>query len=307
MEIDLKNISVENLLCNSRLYAVQFTSDELLDALISCNKFDEKRKEAIKKILALQSETSWFISDSNFTLDSILNKFFSKTDSFSIKDNLVRDGVRTEDLESRFKMMLLKACTLVVENKTVSDDIISFFNELDVDINNVYFLNKIKNDLVLEFGYFYDVRINKFVTFSDDDKVDLWRLKIRFEDLLQKRLENSERYLWKDVLSWCSAFWDTMNYKFFWDDVVLYEEWDDFIPIDSFCTIDLDLWCSVDGDMSENLADVDLEEMYNNWDRFIVVKSTYKEKFCIDDTPFYCWFVDVYSVKTKKTYRVLSW
>jgi hypothetical protein len=195
MEIDLKDISVDNLLCDSRLYASQFSSDELLDALVSCNKFDEDRKDAIKKILALQSEISLDVSDAELSLDAILNRFFSKSDSFSIKDNLIRDGIKNEDLESRFKMMLLKACTLVVENKTVSGDIISFFNELDVDIDNVYFLNKIKNDLVLEFGYFYDVKSDKFVMFSDDDKIDLWRLKIRFDDLLQKRLENSKRYL----------------------------------------------------------------------------------------------------------------
>jgi len=307
MEKKLLKIPVENLLCNPKTYASEFTCDELLGALMSCTEKDEDRKVAIKKILILQSEMPWSVSDSDFTLDSILNKFFSNSNPFSIKGSLIRDGVKTEDLESKFKMMLLKACTLVVENKTVSDDIISFFNELDVDRTNVYFLNKIKNDLVLEFGYFYDIENSEFAVLPEIDKLEFWRWKIRFDELVQKRLDKAERFIWKDVLSWCSDFWDTMNYRFFWDDVVLYEEWDDYVPIDSFCTIDLDLWCSVDGDMAENLADIDLEEMYDSWDHFIVVKSTYKEKFCVDDVPFYCWFVDIYSVKTKKTYRVLSW
>lgn len=184
---------------------------------------------------------------------------------------------------------------------------ISFAGEFGIDLDNIYFLNKLKNDLILEFGYFYDVESNKFAVFPEIDKLEFWRWKIRFDELIQKRLNKSERFIWKNVLSWCSAFWDTVNYRFFWDDVVLYEEWDDYVPIDSFCTIELNNSNSVAGNIGEDLADVDLEEMYDNWDRFIVVKSTYKEKFYIDDMPLYGWFVDVYSIKTKKIYRVLSW
>lgn len=307
MENDLMHIPIEELLCNPKFYASEFTCNDLLSALTSCTNEDKARKEAIKKILTLQHYMFWSVSDSDFTLDSVLNKFFSNSYPFSIKDSLIREGVKNEDLESRFKMRLLKACTLVIENNKLSDEVRSFFDELCIDINNIYFLNKLKNDLILEFGYFYDVESNKFAVFPEIDKLEFWRWKIRFDELIQKRLNKSERFIWKNVLSWCSAFWDTVNYRFFWDDVVLYEEWDDYVPIDSFCTIELNNSNSVAGNIGEDLADVDLEEMYDNWDRFIVVKSTYKEKFYIDDMPLYGWFVDVYSIKTKRIYRVLSW
>lgn len=307
MDIDLKNLSVEELLCDVRLYASQCTCDELLDALMRCTESDENRKKAIIKILDMQSKMSLSILDSELSLDTILNRFFSNSNYSSIKSNLIKDGVEKDELESRFKMMLLKACTLVVESNKISDEVRCFFEELWIDTDNIYFLNKLKNDLILEFWYFYDVSNNVFAVITETDKLEFWRLKIRFDELVQKRLKNYDRFIWKKNLSWCSAFWDKIYYKFFWDDVVLYEEGDDFIPIDNFCTIDLDLWCPVDGNIDEILADVDLEEMYNNWDRFIVVKSTYKGQFCTSDNSFPCWFVNVYSVNTKKSYRVLSW
>jgi hypothetical protein len=51
---------------------------------------------------------------------------------------------------------------------------------------------------------------------------------------------------------------------------------------------------------------VDILNMYKSGDRFMVVKATYKDKELSDGEYINCWYVDVYSEKTKKIYRVLS-
>ena len=51
---------------------------------------------------------------------------------------------------------------------------------------------------------------------------------------------------------------------------------------------------------------IDIIDMYKNGDRFMVVKATYKGKELSDGEYINCWYVDVYSEKTKKIYRVLS-
>lgn len=310
LELDLKNIPVSDLENNLRLYASKFTMDELLYVFGLCND-DNDRKNAIIKILEIKWEMSRDISDSEMSLNWLLNKFFSGNSS--IKDGLLSEGVKDEDLESRFKLALLKFCTFVVEQTPLTDEMISFAGEFGIDLDNVYFLNKLKNDLIVEFGYFYDVKNHKFVILSESYKLDFWRWKIRFNELVEKRLEHSDRFVWKNVLSWCSAYWDTVNYNFFWDDVVLYESGDDYIPIDNFCSFDLTSWCSIDTDLSydNDLSDLvidDLEEMYNNGERFMVVKPTYKMNISDEkENPNYCRFVDIYAINAKKRYRVLSW
>jgi hypothetical protein len=53
---------------------------------------------------------------------------------------------------------------------------------------------------------------------------------------------------------------------------------------------------------------IDILDMYASGDRFMVIKATYegKEISSIDKKYISCWYVDIYSEKTKKTYRVLS-
>ena len=326
LEPELESVSTEKLICYPRACAWKFSVDQLLDALSICEKYDDSdtRRNALYNILSIQSRIFGGNRSLWLCLDWVLDKFFSRPDPRSIIKNFIvvdndsiddedsdvafenyiseNDGVNEisdENIELLFKRILLEFCTLVVENEPLSDKIISFAYELNIDLSNIYFLNKLKNDLMFDLRYFYDTDNDRFEALSDEDINALWLLKSEYDLIIQFRIDNPERYSWKNIKSWCSAMWDELNYGFFGDDVVEYEEWDDFIPLDCLCYKD-------DNSLSENdrWVEFDFDE---DKDKFFVCTPTYKKNTAdSDEEPNYCRFVDIKSYLTGNVYTVLS-
>jgi hypothetical protein len=91
--MEINEISLEELKNNSKQYALEYTTDELLDALNLC-KEDEKRKNVIIKILKLQhyfeSLMNKEIDNSELNLRIILDKFYANPDAYSVRNLLMK-------------------------------------------------------------------------------------------------------------------------------------------------------------------------------------------------------------------------
>ena len=325
LKLDLKDISTYKLFWFPRAYAGMFACDDLLDALNLCKQNDILRKEALYNILSVQQNIHKNAKKLVLSLNWILDRFFSKPDPHLIIKNFVigdsdevededsdvtfkkfisenGDGheINDENIELRFKKILLEFCTLVVKNEPLSDKIMSFAYELNIDLSNTYFLNKLKNDLMFDLRCIYDTDNDCFEALSDEDVDALWLLKDEYDLVIQFRIDNPDRYSWKNIKFWCSAMWDKLNNSFFGDDVVEYEAWDDFVPLDYLCYKD-------DSNLSENDRWVEFDFDEEN-EKFFVCTPTYRKNTADPgDEPNYCRFVDIRSYDTGKVYTVLSW
>lgn len=164
-------------------------------------------------------------------------------------------------------------------------------------------------------------------------------------DFYQRIRSRDWRLEWKTIMPWHCALDDSpRNLELFWEDVVIYFVWDEYIPWSNhWNSIELlekvrssnyddlkKMYIEKEGKGWRSFLNV-LEErwdshksiinrikktllnefpniiwMYINWDRFEVVKGTYNDKEINEHGRVSCWYVNIRSKKTWKVYRVLS-
>ena len=89
--MDMDKVSLSELKKNKEKYAQECTADDLLDALNLCEK-DEKRKQVIIDILNMQQQIQQEIveelGNSELNLSTLLDKFHTDVDAYSLKHRL---------------------------------------------------------------------------------------------------------------------------------------------------------------------------------------------------------------------------
>ncbi len=351
--MNLNEITLKELKNNSKKYARECKTDELLDALNLCEQ-DKKRKEIIIEILKIQQENEQKINDrwlnnkesddSELNLSTLLDKFHTDTDAYSLKHRLME--IWAENPEFTFKCGLLRCCTLLLEGKSVSENENDILEEFNINAADFALLNRLKVELELDLKSIYSIEKGNFVDISSNK----W-----MQDCLHWLQETASKFSvmkyangrldGKKIIPWHCAFDDSpSSLKLFGEDVVEYNLWDEYIPCDNHASrlellnkvntanmkelekmyqekdkdwdLDLEFWKGFYEDDRERyiiylkemilIEFIDILKMYETGDRFMVVKATYKGKELSDGEYINCWYVDVYSEKTKKIYRVLS-
>lgn len=326
-----------------REYAARYSTDDLLDALNQC-KTVPKKYGAILKILKIQSELSNVLNDwniDNFNLKTLLDKFYADPDPYSLRNRLIDNDA--EDPELSFKFFLLKALTLSLEGGTLSEDENDFLNEFKIDVTDTIWLNNLKYQLELDLNSFYSKERWVFVDTSDDDLMHQ-SLKLMLNIMNEsKESDIPGRLEGKKIMPWHCAYNDSPEWlSLHGEDVVVYDLWDEYLPhhnqANSLELVNKIYNCSV-GELEElcrqgnNIDDfewwkkfykddeksyklfllhmlgsktVDLMKMYEEWDRFFVVRSTYNDKEVFNGDYISCRYVDICSIRTWKIYRALS-
>lgn len=351
--MDINKISLEELKINSKRYAQECTTDELLDALNLCGK-DNKRKEVIIDILKVQQNIGWKenkeSNDSEINLSNLLNKFHTDVDAYSLKHRLMEIWAKNPELS--FKCGLLRSCTLLLEGKSLSEQENDVLEEFNINAADFALLNRLKVELELNLKSIYSIKKGNFVDISSNkwmlDSL-LWLQRVAKQISVMKYANG--RLDGKKLIPWHRAFDDSPSgVRLHGEDVVEYDLWDEYIPCDNHASR-LELLNKVNTASVEELERMYLEKsveelerkysekmlefwkrfykgdkeryiiylketiliefidilrMYETGDRFMVVKATYKGKELRDGEYINCWYVDVYSEKTKKIYRVLS-
>lgn len=337
-ELDLSNTK------KFREYASIYSSDDLLDALNQC-KDDPEKRESISKILKIQQELSIVLNEWNIdvlNLKTLLDRFYANSDPYSLRNSLIEIG--TKDPELTFKLLLLKSITSLLESWSLSEDEWDLFDEFKIDSTDTSLLNNLKYELVSDLNTFYSLENWKFIDISTDDVIQdsvssilQCISKINEKHSVHNRLEG------KKIMPWHCAFNDSPKWlSLHGEDVVEYDLWDEYIPwsnhVNSLelvnkiynCNIseleelyrqhddigDLEYWKSFykNDEKAYKLfllqmlsrESINLIKMFEEWDYFLVVKGTYKDKEIFDFDYINCWYVDVRSMKTWKIYRVLS-
>lgn len=362
---------------NFREYAVRYTEDELLDAL---NQFRESPKEynAIIQILKIQRELSSVLENDcwdDLNLKTLMDMFYANPDPCSYRHILMENGDKNPELT--FKRLLLKYFTFLDsggdfsgdetdffddekdflddENDFLSDekDFINdekeffydwkeFLDEFKIDTSNSLLIKKLRHELEQDLKLVYYVNSDEFVDISSEDqfKGTIDMLVKCTKDILSMRSANG-RLDGKKFIPWHCAYNDSPEWlELFGEDVVEYEEWDEYIPCDNHarnlslinkvdsCSVeeleemyllnsrnDLESWKSFYKDNDEyigflkhNILDkkIDILGMYNFGDRFMVVKWTYQVVESERLGSYNRWCVDIRSQKTWEIYRVLS-
>ena len=343
--MDINKISIEELKKDPKKYARECTTDELLDAL-NLSKENNERKQAIIDILTKQQEIKkeWNNNEEankEFNLNTLLEKFHSNIDWYSLKNRLIE--IWAENPELSFKLGLLKYSTLLLEGEEISEDENDIFEEFNIDTTDIVLLNKLKSELELDLQCLYSIKSNNYIDISTNNWVQ--ESLNNFHETAKRisELKNRDGRLdGKKILVWHCAYNDSPSgLKLFGEDVVEYNLWDDYIPRNNHAN-SLELLNKVEKASIEELENmyleiydndleyykefnknnkkryvlslkeevlrefIDLLSMYESGYRFIVVKATYKDKEISDRKYINCWYVDIYSDKTKKTYRVLS-
>ena len=344
-KMDINKISPEELKINSKRYAQECTTDELLDALNLCGK-DNKRKEVIIDILKVQQNIGWKenkeSNDSEINLSNLLNKFHTDVDAYSLKHRLMEIWAKNPELS--FKCGLLRSCTLLLEGKSLSEQENDVLEEFNIDVSDSVLLNRLKVELELNLNMVYSTKSNSLIDISSNkwmlDSL-LWLQRVAKQISIMKYANG--RLDGKKLIPWHCAFDDSPStLKSHGEDVVQYDLWDEYIPCDNHASSlellnkintasveelermylekkvwDLEFWKDVVYEDDKNgyilhLKNIlliefnDILDMYKRGDHFIVVKATYKGKEILNWKYINCWYVDVYSEKTKKIYRVLS-
>ena len=345
-KMDIDKVSLSELKKNPKKYAQECTTDELLDALNLCEK-DEKRKQVIIDILNMQQQIQQEIveelGNSELNLSTLLDKFHTDTDAYSLKHRLTE--IWAKDPELSFKCGLLRSCTLLVEGMHLSEAENDIFEEFNIDATDFVLLNRLKVELELDLNRIYSIESNDFIDISSNkwmlDSL-LWLQRVAKQISVMKYANG--RLDGKKLIPWHCAFDDSPStLKSHGEDVVQYDLWDEYIPCDNHASSlellnkvntasveelermyseksdfdDLEFWKNVIHKDDKKgyllflkeillIKSNDILDMYKRGDHFIVVKATYKGKEILDWKYINCWYVNVYSEKTKKIYRVLS-
>ena len=342
--MDINKVSLEELKNNSKRYAQECTTDELLDALNLCGQ-DNKRKEVIIDILKIQQNFEWEedgeCNDSELNLSILLDKFHTDIDAYSLKHRLMEIWAKNPELS--FKCGLLRSFTLLLEGKSLSEDENDILEEFNINASDFALLNRLKVELELDLKSIYSIEKGNFIDISSDKWMQdslLWLQRVAKQASVMKYANG--RLDGKKFIPWHCALDDSPSgLKLHGEDVVEYDLWDEYIPCDNHAS-SLELLNKVNTASIEELEKMYLEEhrddlrfwksfykddndgyilmlkqslliefndildMYKKGDRFMVVKATYKDKEILDWKYINCWYVDIYSEKTKKIYRVLS-
>lgn len=347
--MDINEISLEELKNNSKKYARECTTDELLDAFSLCGQ-NEKRKDVIVEILKMQHKNEKNIADGwlnnkesdDSELNTVLDKFHTDIDSYSLKHRLMEIWAKNPELS--FKYGLLRSCTLLLEGKSLSEAENDILEEFNIDATDFALLNRLKVELELNLKSIYSIKKGNFVDISSNKWMQdsLHWLQEAASKISVMKYANG-RLDGKKIISWHCAFNDSPSrLKLYGEDVVEYNLWDEYIPYDNHASSldllnkvniasieelekmylkksqdkDLKFWKNFYKEDEEGyifylkeqllIECIDLLNMYESGDRFMVVKATYKDKEIFDRKYINCWYVDIYSDKTKKIYRVLS-
>ena len=343
--MDIDKVSLSELKKNPKKYAQECTIDELLDALNLCEK-DEKRKQVITEILNMKPQVEKeFVKESGssgLSLSTILDKFHADIDSYSFKHRLME--TRAKNPELSFKCGLLKSCTLLVDGRVLSEAENDIFEEFNIDTADLSMLNRLKVELELDLKAFYSIETGNFIDISSNRGMQdglKWMQEV-YKKISEMKYANG-RLDGKKLIPWHRAFDDSPSgVRLHGEDVVQYDLWDEYIPCDDQATSlellnkvniasveelermyseksdlnDLEFWKFFHKDdkkgyllFLKNILLIefnDILDMYKRGDHFMVVKATYKGKEISDWKYINCWYVDVYSEKTWKVYRVLS-
>ena len=343
-EKNINKISLKELKNNSKRYAQECTTDELLDALNLCEE-DNKRKEVIIDILKMQQNLRWEenkdINNTEIDLSSLLDKFHTDIDNYSLKHRLMEIWAKNPELS--FKSGLLRNFTLLLEGKSLSEEENDILEEFNINISDFDLLNKLKVELELDLKSFYSTETGEFIDISSDKQTqDCLCLLQEVINKISIMKNANGRINGKKLIPWHCAFNDSPEYlKSHNEDVIKYDLWDEYIPWENHASSlelldkvntanveqlekmylekdgdDLDFWKSFYENDKEGyilhikkillIEFINLLDMYKRGDRFIVVKATYKDKEISDGKYINCWYVNIYSEKTKKIYRVLS-
>lgn len=338
-------MSLNELKNNSKRYAQKCTTDELLDALSLCGQ-DNKRKEVIIDILKIQQnfwiKEDGECNDSKLSLSILLDKFHTDIDAYSLKHRLME--IWSKNPELSFKCGLLKSCTLLLEGKSLSEEENDILEEFNINASDFALLNRLKVELELDLKSIYSIKTGNFIDISSDKWMQdslLWFQRSAKQSSVMKYANG--RLDGKKLIPWHCAFNDSPSgLRLHGEDVVEYDLWDEYIPCDNHASSlellnkvntasikelekmyseendfdDLEFWKSFHKDdkkgyllfLKNNLLTEfnDILDMYKRGDHFMVVKATYKGKEIRDGKYVKCWYVDIYSEKTKKIYRVLS-
>ena len=343
--MDMDKVSLSELKKNKEKYAQECTADDLLDALNLCEK-DEKRKQVIIDILNMQQQIQQEIveelGNSELNLSTLLDKFHTDVDAYSLKHRLME--IWEKDPELSFKCGLLKSCTLLVDGRVLSEAENDIFEEFNIDTADFSMLNRLKVELELDLKAFYSIETGNFIDISSNKWMQdglKWMQEV-YKKISEMKYANG-RLDGKKLIPWHRAFDDSPSgLRLLGEDVVQYDLWDEYIPCDNHATSlellnkvniasveelermyseqsdlnDLEFWKFFHKDDKKGyllflktilLIEInDILDMYKRGDHFMVVKATYKGKEISDWKYINCWYVDVYSEKTKKIYRVLS-
>ena len=362
---------------NYRELAIKYSENDLLDAL---NQFRESPKEhdAIIQILKIQQELSSVLENDcwdDLNLKILMDMFYANPDPCSYRHILMENGDKNPELT--FKRLLLKYFTFLDSGGDFSGDETDFFDdekdflddendflndeknfindekeffydwkefldEFKIDTSNSLLIKKLRHELEQDLKLVYYVNSDEFVDISGEDqfKGTIDMLVECTKDILSMWSANG-RLDGKKIMPWHCAYDDSPDWlKFFGEDVVIYEIWDDFIPCSNcghkLSLIDKVNSCNVEElekmylSMYKNdlehmkliyydnesyinflrncilLKNADLLSMYDSGDRFLVVKWTYFVTEIQDFKTYKRWCVDIRSQKTWEIYRVLS-
>lgn len=327
---------------NFREYAVNIHQDDLLYALYQCKKSPEKRN-AIIQILTIQQELSGVLEKNHWDdldLKILIDMFYANPNPSSYRHVLMENGDKNPELS--FKYFLLKCFTLLNKGSDLSDEEKDIFAEFKIDISSPLLILKLKSELEQDLKVVFCVDSGKFIDIWDKGwfsrTIDI--IGDCSGEMLLKKIAHG-RLDGKKFMPWHCAYDDSPDWlKFFGEDVVIYEIWDDFIPCSNcghkLSLIDKVNSCNVDElekmylSMYKNdlkhmkliyydnesyinflrncilLKNADLLSMYDSGDRFLVVKWTYFVTEIQDFKTYKRWCVDIRSQKTWEIYRVLS-
>ena len=344
-KMNINKVSLKELKNNSREYARKYKTDELLDALNLCEQ-DKEKKQAIIEILKIQQENEQQINNEwlnnkeqndKLNLSTLIEKFHNDIDSYSLKHRLIESWVQNPELS--FKLTLLKYSTLLLEGEELSEEENDIFEDFNIDTTDFALLDKLTVELKLDLKRIYSIKTGNFIDISSNEQIQgILHLSQEVNNKSIMKYANG-RLNGKKFIPWHRAFYDSPSkVKLHDEDVVEYNLWDEYIPVDNHSnSIELinklktasieeleKMYLEYNGDLEHhkkynnkcyilalkesilNYEGIDLLNMYKSGDRFMVVKATYKDKYVYSKKYINCWYVDIYSEKTKKIYRALS-
>ena len=264
------------------LYASKYTIDDLLD-IFNMVKWDKDKEESVKQILRMKTQKENKNNIERINLDSILLDF----NQSDYKKRLLKVGDPTPEftfMDEIFEYIVKLLNWIKLEDKERV-----FLEEIWIAINNKVLLKDLKKELE-EADILRDA--NMYGTWDKYIPIDTENMRI---------INHKKNIKWKIINPQHWAFNDGSGSEKYCP-LVMYEIWDEYIPISNSCV--WEIW-KIDPNKNPNPS-FDMLSSYSNWDSFTVVKATYSEYVKYDREKIKCWFINVRSKKTWKTYRALS-
>lgn len=260
--MDIDKVSLSELKKNPKKYAQECTTDELLDALNLCEK-DEKRKQVIIDILNMQQQIQQEIveelGNSELNLSTLLDKFHTDVDAYSLKHRLME--IWAKDPEFTFKCGLLRCCTLLLKGKSVSENENDILEEFNIDAADFALLNRLKVELELDLKSIYSMENGNFIDISSNKwMLDSLHWLQRVVNKISAMKYANGHLDGKKLIPWHRAYNDSPSgVRLHGEDVVQYDLWDEYIPCDNHAS-SLELLNKVNAASLEELEKMYLEK-----------------------------------------------